>query len=48
MLFENNLNKYIIGTKHIETDSHIGIPLEYTVLFDSERFTLKKDSEVRR
>ena len=42
MIFTNNLNKYIIGGSLIETDGHIGIPLEYTVLFDSENFTLKK------
>ena len=42
MVFTNNLNKYIIGTSRIENDGHIGIPLEYTVLFDIEKSSLKK------
>lgn len=39
---DTKLEKYVAGGSLIENDGYIGIPVEYTVLFDSERFTLKK------
>ncbi len=43
MIFVNtDLEKYVIGTALMEHDGYIGIPVRYTVLFDSESFALKK------
>ena len=42
MSFFNSLEKFVLGSVRIDNEERLGIPVGVTVLFDSERFTVKK------